>query len=431
MNSTNNKKSLFFYALIVFTTTIITPSYRIFPIKSFSKNLYTFITSKICSLGSIKKNTQSPTMKCFVTNYFENSSIPSCYKIYTTDKFGNLIRTEIEIKEPLRNQKLITAFSYLTKASFSSVPLMKTHKYDTTIGYVDFLDGSISIDEKLNEELPPSQIVRVLLHEFRHMQQFKQLDKDEIQELIQQRKNNPYNRIIIPPFQKFYHPQVLTQSAKKNTPSNPLFNPLWDHQEYDADHFAAGKISCPICLKIIQAKTTPLDFFDCKIGDNKHLFGYFGFEDYQPFIEAIKEHKRCPAHTKRSNTDDEHNEIITELESALDQIEKDLNDPKFQENFNNLKKSIQDADKDEYIDAQIKSLKTVLSNKETKYKKFYDKVCDLDNRSGSLLLHLPNFGKDVINSLQSDQNLWLTILENEKKRKELKLLPEACNSALK
>ena len=220
-------------------------------------------------------------------------------------------------------------------------------------------------------------------------------------------------------------------NQKKHTLSSSLFNPFWEHEEYDADHAAAAQISCPICLKIIQAKTTPSYLSGCKIGDNKHRYGYFGFEDYTPCIEAIKNNKCCPAHTKRSNRDDGHNEIITELEATLDEIEKVLNDSEFQKYFKKLIKKLQATTKDESFNKEIESLKIMLSVKEKKYKELYNKICNLDKKSGSLLLHLPNFSKDVIHRLQSDQDLWDTILENEKRRREVKLLPESCNATIK
>lgn len=420
MNNENNLKHFFFNILFILITSITIDVHTNFSIKSFSKSLYSIVASKINFLSKFKKNTPAHSTKYFVTGYFKNSSNPSYYEIYTTNGFSYSIRTKIEIKEPLRNQKLLAAFSYLTKTTPSKIPLMKIDK-DHIIAAVDTLDGSININEELIEKLPPSQIVRILLHEFRHIQEFKQLNEQKDQELTEQKTKSPYSPIIPTFWHKFYHPEVLAKAQKKLTPSSPLFNPWWNHQEHDADHFAAHKISCPICLKIVQAKTTPFYLTGSKIGDNKHLMGYFGFEDYAPCIEAIQENKRCPAHTKRSNIDDAHNTIITELENVLDEINKLLNDPEFQE-------GLQDIEKNECVKAKRQSLRKILSNKEEKYKKLYNEICNLDNQSGNLLLHLPSFGKDVVNNQQNNQYLWQTILENEKKRRLIKLLPESCNS---
>ena len=82
------------------------------------------------------------------------------------------------------------------------------------IAGVDLLDNSINIDEALIETLPPSQIMKVLLHEFRHIQQYKQLNEQEVQELREQRIKSPHNPIIPISWQKFYHPQVLVESKK-------------------------------------------------------------------------------------------------------------------------------------------------------------------------------------------------------------------------
>ena len=61
----------------------------------------------------------------------------------------------------------------------------------------------------------------------------------------------------------------------------------------------------------------------------------------------------------------------------------------------------------------------------------FKEIIELDKKSGSLLHHLPHHAKDMINTLQQDKQLWHTILENEKKRTEIKLLPKPCDDTLK
>ena len=105
--------------------------------------------------------------------------------------------------------------------------------------------------------------------------------------------------------------------------------------------------------------------------------GYFGFNDYEKFIDAAQHNPTCPAHSMRSyDPHDEHNKIVRELEDVLEKNSKHL-----------------------FLDIFL-----------------IQKIYDLDKKSGNLFLHILQFTPDLFKSIQHHQQLITTILQNEEKR---------------
>lgn len=402
MNYIDNTKTLLY--IFIFTIFSVHSGYTIHPLmssttnslKTFAQAVYINITSR---LYFTPKNSSSKNFHDYAT--------------YQVDENKKAL-----INKALTCQETIAAFRYITRKNFIELPLIKTNEIGINAEY-DYLNNSISLNEDLLKTLPFSEKLKIILHEFRHFQQ-----NTHITDLSISRRN--LGSLIIPEKLKlFYANQVITKAQQYFDASSKDYNPWWQDLEYDADYWATQQIHCPICLKILQSKTTPsilqgISQASYLIGDDKQIFGYFGFDDYTKIIQEAKDINCCPAHTLQSHLlykeDNSHNEIILELQKTLDEMLI------LMETFKN--DTLSDT-----IDSPI--LRQFLQEKESLYQKLYKKITDLDQKAGSFLQHLPNYNNHTINAINNKKKLWSTILNNEKKRKEIKALTESCNNTTK
>jgi len=281
----------------------------------------------------------------------------NCQRVENLDGFFNAVT---QLKPEL---VALQHFQDTQAHSGPYVPLcsLDTYLKEGVLAHADSEKMLITVGQ-LFHELSPAKQYHTLLHEYRHhLQHINYVTCDE---LVSVSAKNPAiktteqnDELLIARAQKFYPAYVLKEAErhKGNLTWRSAAIIVWKPYEYDAEYFATEHVTCPTCLKIIQSDKS----------QGASLEGYFNPDNFEPFIQAAQNNPCCPAHTKTPG-DDDHNHIIVELETALQQYKTD---PSF-------------------------TLKA--------------KIARLDKKSGTLLQHIRNFNQDLIRSMEQDKELLAT-----------------------
>ena len=369
------------------------------------------VTTETYAMAHVGKNLITALRKKFF-NYLKKKNNPKNSAALNNSLTTNNFVAVRKIEEVQNTPNLIAAFRYLSKKNDRELKIVtmpyKVFNYSIA-EFTPMTNPHTIVFNPIINDISHSSALRILLHEFRHFQQFQTFDLNA--KINQSDSPIKQQETLINYFTKFkqspksiYPPTVL--KALEENKLKPQWNPL----EYDADHWAAGQISCPLCLKIIQAEerlSNKVNHIQCQESKNA---GYFDESDYKSFIIQAQNNKCCPAHTKRSNglndsdTIDEHTAIVNQLEQEI-QIINQLCDQK--------------------------TLTPIDQSQMQQYSESLRKINFLDKESGSLLLHLANYGRDKVDAMQHNKKIWRVILENEKQRREIKLLPESCDPKTK
>lgn len=187
------------------------------------------------------------------------------------------------------------------------------------------------------KELPPASQYHTLLHEYRHRLQDERGILDQDSSVVAAKKFYPQDVLN----EAKMHGKVVWHAHDQKT---------WKPYEYDAERFATKECTCPTCLKVVQVQAPVYQSPE----------GYFGASDFDPFIQAAHGNERCPAHTIIPG-DDDHNQVVSELEQALEEFKK--------------------------------SPSLALQNK----------IIRLDKQSGTLLQHVPHLSTNLMRRMAARQ----------------------------